>query len=265
MLLKENVPTPDQVKRFYNAFSRDRMLSYRISGNLRIERAVEFFCSAINEDEAILDVGCGIGILTEAMAKRTRGYVLGIDISDQNIWYAQKTAVASNLKFMVADVLDDTIALPFDRPPSLITLCDVIEHIPDDRRRKLFKKFSEIGASNLRVMMTYPTAANLEYLEKEMPSEIQIIDNRIPPELMAIEASEAGLHMTHFTMVSVWRQFEYAYCIFERKESVQTKVRIQVHSSQSIRQKLWNKIARPFVERRRYKQYVDDVFGEDIK
>jgi len=220
-----DAPTPAQVKSFYDTFSRDRMLSYRIAGNLRIERAVEFFGSFIRANEAILDIGCGIGIATEAMARHTSGPVLGVDISDQNIWYAKKTAVAPNLQFMVADVLDDAVVLPLVKPPSLITMCDVIEHIPDDEREKLFRSFSKIGAPDLRVALSYPTAVNLQYLEEEVPSEIQIIDNKIPPEVIAAEASRAGLQMTYFKMVPVWREVEYAYCAFERKESLYAKVR----------------------------------------
>lgn len=256
-------PTPEQVKTYYNAFSADRMLSYRVSGNLRIERAIDFFCDSILPNDNILDVGCGIGIATEAMAARTKGFVLGIDISDQNIWYASNSTSKPNLEFFVADVLNEQTTLPLRSAPSVITLCDVIEHIPDNQRATLFKKFAAVGDPSLRVLLTYPTAFNLKYLEREAPSEIQIIDNKIPPEVLAQEAALAGLSMTYFKMISVWRNVEYAHCIFERNESLQSKVQTPAYLNRSIPTRFKSKFVDPFLRRARRKKYIDAVFGKN--
>ena len=51
-------PSSEQVKAYYNSFSRDRMLRYRIRSNKRIGKAVQFFCSNIGGDDVVLDIGC---------------------------------------------------------------------------------------------------------------------------------------------------------------------------------------------------------------
>src|SRR6516164_2124478 len=47
----------DQVRKFYDQFMSDQMLTYRVNGNLRIEKAIEFFDTYIRTDDVIIDVG----------------------------------------------------------------------------------------------------------------------------------------------------------------------------------------------------------------
>ncbi|WOH57325.1 MULTISPECIES: class I SAM-dependent methyltransferase [Bradyrhizobium] len=253
-------PSPDQVRAYYDAFSSDRMLSYRLVGNARIEKAIQFFIGSLGKNEAILDVGCGIGIATEAMAKKTHGPVLGIDISEQNIWYAKKTVGRSNLNFVAQDALSeefDPVAL-LGRKPSTITMCDVIEHIPETSRQELFQKFSVIGGAGLKVHLTFPTATHLEYLEEEKPSEIQIIDNKLRPEVLAIEAAKAGLAITYFKMVDIWRRADYAHCSFERLESLKSHIRTPLR--RSFLNRVRSRFAATITGRIRKRRYIDKVF-----
>ncbi len=69
--------------------------------------------------EAVLDIGCGHGKLTEMIAERVPdGHVIGIDSSPEMINYAKETyAKAFNLKFMQLDaqkmLFDDTFDIVF--------------------------------------------------------------------------------------------------------------------------------------------------------
>jgi trans-aconitate 2-methyltransferase len=84
-------PTAADVRSYYNGFLKNKMLAYRLYGNDRIDLAARFFLDNIAEDSIIVDIGCGIGIATEIMAKKaSRGRVICLDISDQNIWYAKQ-------------------------------------------------------------------------------------------------------------------------------------------------------------------------------
>ena len=70
-------------------------------------------------NEAVLDIGCGDGKLTEMIAQRIPdGYVLGIDSSPDMISFAKETyAKNHNLKFMLLDakkmLFDDTFDIIF--------------------------------------------------------------------------------------------------------------------------------------------------------
>jgi trans-aconitate 2-methyltransferase len=89
--------TESDIRKYYNEFLKARMIKYRLDGNLRIEMATRFFLDNIEKEDTVIDVGCGIGIPTEAMAKKAyRGCVIGFDISDQNICYAEKTVRLPN-------------------------------------------------------------------------------------------------------------------------------------------------------------------------
>jgi hypothetical protein len=110
-------------------------------------------------------------------------------------------------------------------------------------------------------MLTFPTAFNLEYQAQEEPSELQIIDNQIPPQTLAQEAALAGFSMTYFKMISVWREAEYAHCIFERDESLKSKVRTAARFQRSLGQKLKGRFVEPFARWSRRRKYIDGIFG----
>src|ERR1700730_15389139 len=99
-------PNEDAVREFYNEFLSKRMVSYRLNGNMRVESAANFFANHICEDSTVVDVGCGIGMASEVIAKKAKsGMVIGIDISDRNIWYAVKTVRLPNVKFHAMDII----------------------------------------------------------------------------------------------------------------------------------------------------------------
>jgi len=254
-------PTPDQVKAYYDVFSAERMLNYRLVGNRRIEKAIHFFTDSLRRDETVLDIGCGIGIATEAMARRTSGRVVGVDISEQNIWYAKKTINLPNLDFVVQDVLSETFdaVILLGHRPSTITMCDVIEHIPEASRPELFKKFASIGSADLKVQLTFPTAVHLEYLEQEEPAEIQIIDNKLPPQVLGSDAAQAGFAMTYFKMIDVWRGADYAHCTFERLDSLRSRIRVRV--SDSLVERCRSRVARAIARRAKKRRYIDNIFS----
>jgi trans-aconitate 2-methyltransferase len=201
-------PSTHQVRAYYDDFLRKRMLTYRVDGNRRIELAVDFFIAQLREDDVIIDVGCGIGIATEAMARRAKkGFVVGLDLSEQNIWYANKTIALRNLSFHSLDVVNNANQIMdlLPKKPGVITLCDVIEHIPENSRVALLRQLANVGAEDLRILLTFPSKYYQDLLRQESSDELQIIDNSISSERLAQEAANAGLSMTFFKMIDVWR------------------------------------------------------------
>lgn len=81
--------------------------------------------------ESVLDVGCGDGKITAAMAKAlVRGAVLGVDISPSMIQTAQKTfSQEKNLSFEVTDAAAVNFTEKFD----LITSFTVMQWVLDQR------------------------------------------------------------------------------------------------------------------------------------
>jgi cyclopropane fatty-acyl-phospholipid synthase-like methyltransferase len=224
-------PSAHDIKSFYDAFSATRLSQYRTGSNLRIERAINFFLAHIEKTDFVLDVGCGIGIASEAMAKKAEN-VVGVDVSERNIVNATSAVARANLKFYCADVTnDESLSSLLPSAPTIFTLCDVIEHIPEHARIGLFKKLRAIGTDRTKVLITYPTEFYLEYLEREDPDELQIIDSKIPADRLAREAAAAGFSMTYFRVIDVWRHAQYAHCVLETTEALRAKIAQTVRPS----------------------------------
>jgi trans-aconitate 2-methyltransferase len=254
-------PSALEVQSYYDSFLKHRMLDYRISGNLRIEKAKKFFVSHLRDDDVIVDVGCGIGLATEAMAKAaSKGIVLGLDISQQNIWYANKTISRPNLSFRSIDITKDADAVVsyLTKKPTVIVMCDCIEHIPEGERKAMLAKFVEIGADNLKILLTFPSEYCIDFLRRENPGEIQIIDNSISASMLADEARDAGLSIVQFNLVDVWRRFEYVHCVLQRTDYLVESVKQTVSLPREFRVPGIKRIVHRF---RRWK-YIDRLFVE---
>jgi ubiquinone/menaquinone biosynthesis C-methylase UbiE len=256
-------PSVDQVRSYYDQFLSDQMLGYRVDGNLRIEKAIEFFTAHIRKDDVVIDVGCGIGIATEAIARKAKaGTVLGLDLSEQNIWYANKTIALPNLSFRRLDIVSDADAIMplLPKQPSVITMCDVLEHIPQDAVADMFRLYARIGAPDLKVLLTFPSGHHLELLRRESPEKVQIIDNPISAEFLAREAGYANLSISYFRVMDIAKHGDYVHCMLERTEALQEASRRPVHRSLSVRQRLYRKFVRPAVRRKRRERYIVNVF-----
>ncbi len=96
----------------------------------------DYFVRNIDEDENILDIGCGNGALGYDIAQKIKGNIVGIDISQNNIDYAKKHYKRSNLKFVCNDVLQE---LPEGNMKfNTVIMSNLIEHI--ERRVEFLKE-----------------------------------------------------------------------------------------------------------------------------
>jgi trans-aconitate 2-methyltransferase len=255
------------VRGFYNEFLKTRMIRYRLDGNLRIEAATRFFLENIENDDIVIDVGCGIGIATEAMAKKAyRGRVIGLDISDRNIWYAEKTVTLQNVSFHCLDIVNDaeTVKRIVGASVNVIVLADCLEHIPASDRKPMLMCLAEMASVDAKILVTMPSEWYLEYLRVEDPAQLQIIDNAISAELLDREARDAGFALTYFRLTDMWRKAQYVHCILQRMDTLFSAVHQDVpRESPNSLLRLGTRVAEKLYYRRhRKKKYVDDVFGK---
>ena len=81
--------------------------------------------------KTVLDVGCGGGILAEAMARRDAD-VLGIDLSIKPLRVAQLHAMESGIDHLhYREVAVETLAAELPGHFDVVTCMEMLEHVPD--------------------------------------------------------------------------------------------------------------------------------------
>ncbi len=81
-------------------------------------------------DRRVLDVGCGGGILAEAMAERG-ARVLGIDLSDQALGVAKLHGLESGVRVDYRAVTAEDLAVETPGSYDVVTCMEMLEHVPD--------------------------------------------------------------------------------------------------------------------------------------
>lgn len=80
--------------------------------------------------KSVLDVGCGGGILAEAMAARG-AQVTGIDLADKPLKIAQLHLLESRLDVTYRNIAVEALALEAPHSFDVVTCMEMLEHVPD--------------------------------------------------------------------------------------------------------------------------------------
>jgi len=100
-------------------------------------------------DEKILDIGCGNGSISSIIANKysPKGFVTGIDLSNDMINFAKQNFKHTNLDFKAIDACDINFKEEFD----LVFSFYCIHWIQD--KQKLFKQISQALKTNCKAMI----------------------------------------------------------------------------------------------------------------
>jgi trans-aconitate 2-methyltransferase len=81
----------------------------------------------IKEDDSVIDLGCGNGKNTHIISQKTKGLVIGVDLSSSQITKAQSDYQAGNLHYQVGDMAHFTSSQKFNKATGLCSLSWVPE------------------------------------------------------------------------------------------------------------------------------------------
>jgi len=253
-----------EVKSFYDDFLESKMLDYRVRGNPRIDKATERILDFVHPSSQVLDVGCGIGITAERVADELEeGHVWAFDISERNIWYARRTIERSNATFFVADVSEDKRAIreQLTDAVDVVTLIDVIEHIPQENHAELFSFLRSLVSDRSFVVLTYPSPQYQRHLIENDPEELQIIDQVIERKKLIQAAQASGFSLRHYSLETVWKRNQYVHCVLQSDDSLGDPPA----SSSGVLERIKGRLSAAWKRRvlypiRRWK-YVDRIFS----
>jgi len=233
-----------EVKEFYDNFTDTRMLQYKLYGNPRIDKAVNLITNYLTPNSNILDIGCGIGIVPEQVsAKLDRGKILACDLGENNIKYARQTVKSEKVEFLNVNVVEnfELIHKKLTTPVDLVTMVDVIEHLPANSYEGLFSNLSQVTGEQARIVMTYPSPEYQIYLQQNNQEELQIIDEVIEIHSLMPLASKYGFKLEQFSYIDIWRKKQYIHCVFSKQcpcislpeKSTWQKIKQKIKSYQS--------------------------------
>jgi len=147
----------------------------------------------------VLDVGCGGGILTEAMARRG-AQVTGIDLAPQTIEVAELHALESQLTIRYVREAAEAHAAHSAGAYDVVTCMEMLEHVPEPESvlralHDLVRPGGDVFVSTLnRNLKSYLMAViGAEYVLNMLPRGTHTYDRFIKPSELSRWARAAGL------------------------------------------------------------------------
>ncbi|MCR8924254.1 bifunctional 2-polyprenyl-6-hydroxyphenol methylase/3-demethylubiquinol 3-O-methyltransferase UbiG [Dasania sp. GY-MA-18] len=153
----------------------------------------------------LIDVGCGGGILSEAMAQRG-AIVTGIDMGAAPLSVAKLHALESQLNIDYQQCTAEEMAEQQPESFDVVTCLEMLEHVPDPASvikacAKLCKPGGHVYFSTLnRNPKSYLfSIIGAEYLLKLLPKGTHDYSKFIKPSELASAIREADLQLSHMT------------------------------------------------------------------
>ena len=159
-------------------------------------------------DARVLDVGCGGGILSEAMA-RSGARVLGIDLSQAVLDVAELHALEAKLAVEYQAIAAEELAAAKPGSFDLVTCMEMLEHVPDPAAAlaalaTLVKPGGNVIVSTLnRKPVAFAVAiVGAEYLARMLPRGTHEYLKFIRPSELARWGRAAGLELIDLTGIT---------------------------------------------------------------
>jgi 2-polyprenyl-6-hydroxyphenyl methylase/3-demethylubiquinone-9 3-methyltransferase len=153
----------------------------------------------------LLDVGCGGGILSEAMAQRG-AEVTGIDLGEAPLSVAKLHQLESNLSIDYQRISVEELAEQQPESFDIVTCLELLEHVPqpDSTIRACAKLLKPGGHLYLSTINRNPKSylfavIGAEYILKLLPKGTHEYDKFIKPSEMARWVREAELNWQEIT------------------------------------------------------------------
>jgi 2-polyprenyl-6-hydroxyphenyl methylase / 3-demethylubiquinone-9 3-methyltransferase len=158
------------------------------------------------KSKQVLDVGCGGGLLAEAMARQGAAHVLGIDLAIKPLRVAQLHALEAGVDNVeYREVSAEGLATEAPAQFDVVTCMEMLEHVPDPSAvvkacHALVKPGGWVFFSTInRNAKSYLFAVvGAEYILNLLPKGTHDYAKFIKPSELAQWGRDAGLHLHEF-------------------------------------------------------------------
>ncbi len=173
----------------------------------------------------ILDVGCGGGILSEALAK-SGAEVTGLDLSDSSIQVAKQHAQQQGLKIDYCYESVEQFAQRHAESFDAVTCMEMLEHVPDPHKimAACAKALKPGGHAFFSTINRTPKAFLFaiiggEYILRLLPRGTHTYSKLIRPQELKDWASAAGLEFVRLASL-IYNPFTQTFKVAADKEDV---------------------------------------------
>jgi trans-aconitate 2-methyltransferase len=176
----------------------------RVGINLRhrsIQRWLEEF--GLVPGMEVLEIGCGIGIQTQLIARRLggTGALVAIDVSPRSVDIARsRLGGRPNVQVITGDAVDLSLERVFD----VVVMPDVIEHIPVEHHRRLFANVRRWLKDDGWALIHMPNPFFLDWCHRNRPDLLQEIDQPIFTEMLMGNIVPNDLYIYYLNTYSIW-------------------------------------------------------------
>jgi 2-polyprenyl-3-methyl-5-hydroxy-6-metoxy-1,4-benzoquinol methylase len=222
---------------YYNRSANERLRKNLSALNRRQVEVLRLCRAYIKKEYRVLEIGCGVGVITKYLAKRG-SEVVAIDISENNVDLARKyNSRVKNVQFSVHDVvsrLDDLHGLgTFDA----ILMSDVIEHLPKTIYGSLFKVVESVLREPGYVLLTFPSPEYQDYIKQHEPQQLQAVDETV---FFKDIYESTTLKPMLFKYTNCWMKNQYIHLVLSSSVEIK-KYRMKPADSfiYMIRNRIW--------------------------
>jgi SAM-dependent methyltransferase len=142
----------------------------------------------------IADIGCGAGVMTDHLARY--GDAVGVDFSTAAIAAARRCSPGVEYRAGGLEQLEG----PYD----VITLFDVLEHIPGAERPEFIAQLASLLDARGVLFVSTPYPAMTAYRRQRGDDSLQIIDEEVELADVLAEAGAAGLQLLSYDAYDVF-------------------------------------------------------------
>lgn len=223
-----------EIKEYYNEYSiRQKKTGVNQRHKSILSKLINF---GLKPHHSVLEIGCGIGtqsgLILNQLSKS--GKLNAYDLSDKSIEIAKSIYNKySNATFTAADVTEIELTGEYD----VIVLPDVIEHIPIEKHTILFSKLHKVLKPEGFMFIHIPFPFYQDWLHKNDPKLLQIIDQPIHLPELAAALFENDFFIKEMCSYTIYtKPYDYQYLLCLKKEVLNSFNHITKKTS------LWEKI-----------------------